>query len=166
MGHIWLIGMMGSGKNTVGARLAERSGLPFYDVDADVEEGYGRSVADVFFMEGEAAFRQMEAEAIERIADLSDGVVATGGGSILEGANVSRMREHGTVVLLDVTAETAAGRIADTDSRPLLTGDALDGLSDILTDRIAAYRAAAEIVIDANDDADTVVGRVMDACGM
>lgn len=166
MGHIWLIGLMGSGKNTVGARLAERTGLPFYDVDADVEASYGRSVADVFFMEGEATFRRMEAEAIERIGERADGVVATGGGSILEAANVATMRDQGTVVLLDVTAETAAGRIADTDSRPLLSGDALEGLSDILTDRIAAYRAAAEIVVDANDDPDSVVDRVVEACDM
>jgi shikimate kinase len=51
MGHVWLIGMMGSGKNTIGAALADRTGRPFYDVDADVEREYGRSVSDIFFME-------------------------------------------------------------------------------------------------------------------
>jgi shikimate kinase len=166
MGHIWLIGLMGSGKNTVGARLAERSGLPFYDVDADVEAGYGRTVADVFFIEGEQAFRRLETASIEQIATEPDGVVATGGGAIVVAANVSLMRDRGTVVLLDVTAETAAARIADSDSRPLLSGDALDVLSDILTDRIAGYRSAADIVVDANDDVETVVGRVEEACGM
>lgn len=166
MGHVWLIGLMGSGKNTIGSRLAERTGLPFYDVDAEVEGDYGRSVSDIFFMEGEDAFRAMEAEAIDRIAGRPDGVVATGGGSILVEDNVSRMRAEGTVVLLDVDAGTAAERITDTESRPLLAGDALEGLSDILTDRIAAYRAAAEIVVNANDGVESVVDRVLEACAM
>lgn len=166
MGHIWLIGLMGSGKNTVGARLAARAGLPFYDVDALVEDGYGRSVADIFFMEGESEFRRMEGDAIRSIAAEPGGVVATGGGSILAEENVAAMREHGTVVLLDVTADTAAARIAETGTRPLLTDGALETLSDILTDNIARYRSAAQVVVDANDDIETVVDRVEDACGM
>lgn len=164
MGHIWLIGLMGSGKNTIGIRLAERSGAPFYDVDALIEDGYGRSVADIFFMEGESEFRRMEQEAISDIAAEPDGVVATGGGSILAEENVAAMRDNGTVVLLDVTAETAASRIVETGTRPLLSGDALETLSDMLIDRIAGYRAAAEVVVDANDDVETVARRVEEAC--
>lgn len=164
MGHIWLIGLMGSGKNTIGTRLAERTGLPFYDVDAVVEEAYGRTVADIFFIEGESEFRRLEGDAIRSIAAEPDGVVATGGGSILAEDNVASMRDNGTVVLLDVTAETAAGRITGSETRPLLSGDALETLSDILTDRIAGYRAAAEVVVDANDDVASVVARVEDAC--
>ena len=166
MGHVWLIGLMGSGKNTVGTDLADRLDRPFYDLDGRVEEGYGRSVSDLFFIEGESEFRRLESEALNTIALEPDGVVATGGGSILVDDNVSMMRENGIVVLLDVTAETAAERIADSGSRPLLTGDSLDTLSDILTDRIAAYRAAAQIIVDGNDDVSTVVDRVVEACDM
>ena len=166
MGHIWLIGLMGSGKNAVGAALAERTGRPFYDVDAGVEAEYGRSVSDIFFIEGEAAFRTLEMEALTVIAAEPDGVVATGGGSILAEDNVEMMRSTGTVVLLEVTPETAAERITDTASRPLLSGDSLEMLSDILADRTVAYRVAAQIVVDANDDLDTVAARVEDACDM
>ena len=166
MGHIWLIGLMGSGKSAIGVALAERTDRPFYDLDARVEESYGRSVSDIFFIEGEAAFRAMESAEIEAIAGESDGVVATGGGSILLEDNVAVMRESGTVVLLDVTAQTAAERITETASRPLLTGDSVETLSDILADRIVAYRVAAEIVIDANDDIDAVAARVEAACDM
>lgn len=166
MGHVWLIGLMGSGKNAIGTELAARTGRPLYDLDARVEDGYGRSVSDIFFIEGETEFRRLESEAIAAIAAEADGIVATGGGSILVDDNVSTMRDHGTVVLLDVTADTAAGRITDTNSRPLLTDDSLETLSDILTDRIAAYRAAAEVIVDANDDIATVAGRVEQACDM
>jgi len=166
MGHIWLIGLMGSGKNAVGAVLAERLGRPFYDIDARVEDGYGRSVSDIFFIEGEDAFRSLESEALAVIATEPDGVVATGGGSILAEDNVEAMRDGGTVVLLDVTPETAAERITDTNSRPLLTGDSREMLSDILADRVVAYRVAADVVVDANDDIDTVADRVETACDM
>ena len=166
MGHIWLIGLMGSGKNAVGAVVAERLGRPFYDIDARVEDGYGRSVSDIFFIEGEDAFRSLESEALAVIATEPDGVVATGGGSILAEDNVEAMRDGGTVVLLDVTPETAAERITDTKSRPLLTGDSREMLSDILADRVVAYRVAADVVVDANDDIDTVADRVETACDM
>ncbi len=166
MGHIWLIGLMGSGKNTIGAAVAQRAGLPFYDVDARVEEGYGRSVSDIFFIEGEEAFRSIEADVLRTIAGEKDGIVATGGGSILAEDNVAMMRQAGIVVLLEVTPETAAARITDASSRPLLTGESAEMLSDILADRTVAYRVAAEVVVDANDDIDTVVGRVEAACDM
>lgn len=166
MGHIWLIGLMGSGKNTVGSTVAERSGRPFYDVDALVEGGYGRSVSDIFFIEGEDAFRAMETDALREIAAEPDGIVATGGGSILAEGNVDLMKEHGTVVLLEVTPETAAERITDSSSRPLLGTDSLEMLSDILTERTVAYRVAADVVVDANDDVETVAARVEGACDM
>ena len=166
MSHIWLIGLMGSGKNAVGAGLAETTGRPLYDLDARVEAGYGRSVSDIFFIEGEAAFRTLESDALAAVVDEPDGIVATGGGSILAEANVATMREHGTVVLLDVDPETAAERITDTESRPLLTGDSREMLSDILADRVVAYRVAAQVVVDANDDVDTVVDRVKAACNI
>lgn len=166
MGHIWLIGLMGSGKNAVGAALADRLDRPFYDIDAMIEADYGRSVSDIFFIEGEDAFRTLESEALLAVAAEPDGVVATGGGSILAEGNVVVMRDRGTVVLLDVKPEIAAERITDTESRPLLTGDSREMLSDILADRVVAYRVAADVVVDANDDIHMVADRVEAACDM
>ncbi len=166
MGHIWLIGLMGSGTTAVGAALAERTGLPFYDVDARMEHGYGRSVSDIFFIEGEEAFRALESAALRTIGTEPDGVVATGAGAILDDENVSVMREHGRLVLLDVTPQTAAERISDTTSRPLPGEDSLEMLADILADGTAAYRAAADVVVDANDDVETVAARVEASCDM
>jgi shikimate kinase len=166
MGHVWLIGLMGSGKSAVGALVAELSARPFYDVDGRVEEDYGRSVSDIFFIEGEAAFRAMESDALRAVADEPDGIVATGGGSILDDENVATMRASGTVVLLEVTPQRAAERITDSSSRPLLGEDSLGMLSDILTDRAPAYRVAADVVVDANDDIGTVAERVRRACDM
>jgi shikimate kinase len=166
MGHIWLIGLMGSGKSAVGAALAERTGRPFYDVDARVEASYGRSVSDIFFIEGEEAFRTLESDALRTIAAEPDGIVATGGGSILAADNIGTMRASGTVVLLEVTAQTAAARITESASRPLLNGDSLEMLSDMLAARAGRYRAAAAIVVDANDSVDAVADAVEAACDM
>ena len=94
--HVWLIGLMGSGKSAIGAALAEQRGLPFYDVDERVEAGYGRDITDVFFMEGEEAFRAMETAEVRAVAEEPDGVVATGGGVIIDQTNVRTMKDHGT----------------------------------------------------------------------
>ena len=166
MGHIWLIGLMGSGKNAVGSVLAERSGLPFYDIDERVEGISGRRVSDIFFMEGEDAFRNLEADELRTVAAEPDGIVATGGGSVLAESNVATMSDSGTVVLLEVTPETAAARIGDAGTRPLLGGDTLERLTDIFADRAVAYRVAAEVVVDGNDDVETVADRVETACDM
>ena len=116
MGHIWLIGLMGSGKSAVGSVLAKRSGLPFYDIDDRVERISGRTVSDIFFIEGEDAFRNLEADELRTVAAEPDGVVATGGGSVLAESNVATMSDSGTVVLLEVTPETAAARIGSSVS--------------------------------------------------
>lgn len=165
-GHVWLIGLMGSGKTAIGAALAAHRGLPFYDVDERIEAEYGREVTDIFFLEGEDEFRAMESNELKAVAAEPDGVVATGGGAIIVTGNVDTMRSHGTVVLLEVDPETAARRIQDAKSRPLLAGGTLEVLADLLAERTFAYRKAADVVVDANDDIDTVVGRVEDACGM
>ncbi|GMQ85682.1 MAG: shikimate kinase [Acidimicrobiia bacterium] len=166
MGHIWLIGLMGSGKNAVGSVLAERAGLPFYDIDERVERIAGRTVSDIFFMDGEETFRTLEADELRVVAENPDGIVATGGGSVLAEGNVATMGDSGTVVLLEVTPETAAARIGDDETRPLLGGDTLEMLSDIFADRAVAYRVAAELVVDGNDDVETVADRVESACAM
>jgi shikimate kinase len=155
MGHVWLIGMMGSGKTTVGAEVAERLGVSFIDADDEVAESSGRSIEDLF-SEGEAAFRAIEHDVILAIAASKDRVVATGGGAVLDQDNVDAMRASGTTVLLFADAQTLQARLEGTSGRPLLTigGD----IATIARTRETVYATSADVVIDTVDK--TIAGVV------
>ncbi len=142
-GHLWLIGMMGAGKTTVGRILARRMDRPFIDVDDVIVTVAGKTVAEIFATDGEMAFRRLERDAVTRIAAGPHAVVATGGGAVLEPANVETMRRTGTVILLDARPTTLAGRVGST-GRPLLAdGDTEELLAGILDARATRYATAA-----------------------
>jgi shikimate kinase len=158
MGHIWLIGMMGSGKTTVGTLVADRLGMPFTDSDDEVMTATNRSIVDLF-AEGEAIFRGAERDAIARIATLDDRVVATGGGAVLDQGNVDVMRSSGRTILLDTDPPTLFARLSGSDDRPLLTG--ADSIATVAAARASVYAAAADVVVDTTDrDIDEVVEEV------
>jgi shikimate kinase len=147
---IWLVGMMGAGKSAVGRALARRRGEPFADSDAEVEAAAGRSVAEIFAHEGEAVFRRLEREAIERLAG-RPGVVALGGGAIGQPGMAERLHATGRVVYLRARAETLARRVGEAHDRPLLAGLDADGrlarLRALLSERGPHY-AGADLVVD------------------
>jgi shikimate kinase len=123
--NIYLIGMMGCGKTTVGRILADALGYGFVDSDSLVEQTTGMSVADIFAQQGEAAFRDLETQAIAQLSSMGRLVVATGGGAVLRPANWEIMRE-GLVTWLDVPLEALASRVvaAGVNSRPILAENA------------------------------------------
>jgi shikimate kinase len=167
-GHRWLIGMMGTGKTVAGRVLASRSGAPFYDLDDEVETTAGRSILTLFRDEGEEGFRTVEAAALEGVAGRAPGVVATGGGTVLRKANVSLMKESGTVVLLQANEDELAARLDGVAGRPLLDDrDDLSGyLAVLATEREAAYLAAADVRIDTNARSpEEVAMAIEEACG-
>ena len=164
MGHIWLIGMMGSGKTTVGRALAVRRGKPFYDTDELVEREAGKPIREIFAEDGERRFRALEAVAVEKVAGLPDGVVAAGGGAILDDANIERMRSVGTTVLLHGDPGTFADRIAPGKDRPLIVDDAHAELRAIAAIRAPRYEAAADAVVDARGSVEEVADLVERAC--
>jgi shikimate kinase len=162
-GHLWLIGMMGAGKSTVGRLVAERCDARFTDSDDAVVAHAGWSIPELWERSGERAFRDMEAAAVERLAEASEPlVIATGGGVVLRPENVSAMRRSGRVVWLAADPSTLAARVGDGADRPLLAGSpAARRLADLLAERADAYAAAADVVIstddrDARDVADEV----------
>lgn len=145
---LWLIGMMGSGKSEVGQVLAARTGKPFLDTDALVEDAAGLAVVEVFEEEGELAFRVRESEAIRAAARIADAVVATGGGAVLFDDNVRSMKSSGPVVWLQAEPATLAARIGDAPGRPLLVDvDVEDRLSMMLEGRREAYEGAADHIV-------------------
>jgi len=164
MGHTWLIGMMGSGKTTVGVRVADRLELPFIDSDDEVVLATGTSIEDLF-SQSEATFRNAERSVIAKIASLDDRIVATGGGVVLDQDNVDVMRSSGTTILLDANTQTLLARLSDIDGRPLLTDG--DDIVAIAAHRASMYAASADVVVDTtNRTIDEVVEEVVRCVAM
>lgn len=145
---LWLVGMMGSGKTEIGSRLAERMDCLFFDTDQMVADDAQATIAGIFSAEGESGFRIREQEALRKAASHPDAVVATGGGVVLDHANVEVMRASGPVIWLQADPKVLAERLGPGDDRPLLAGgDNVNRLNSMLQDRSAAYQAAADHVV-------------------
>ncbi len=148
-GNIFLVGLMGAGKTSVGKVLARRLGKAFYDCDQEIERATGVKVSVIFDIEGEAGFRAREARALAELVARTDIVLATGGGAVLSAANRKLLAEHGVVVYLRASATDLWQRTRHDRNRPLLqTPDPLARLTELYEERDPLYRAAADIVID------------------
>lgn len=161
MGHLWLIGMMGSGKTTVGKLVAAARGTPHWDADRLLEERAGRSIPEIFAARGEGFFRELEREMIARLAAKAEtgAVISTGGGAVLDGANRAAMRGSGAVAWLDAPVSVLAERAEG--GRPLLEGrEAESRLGELLAERRPCYQAAAHYAIDARGPAQETAAQV------
>lgn len=142
-----LIGPMGAGKTTVGRLLAGRWGVELRDTDADVEAVEGRTVSDVFVDSGEPYFRQVEKDAVARALAEHDGVLALGGGAVLDDDTRAALAGH-RVVFLRVGLTDAAQRVGLGTSRPLLLGNVRGRMKQLLDERTPVYETLATITID------------------
>ena len=120
--RVVLVGPPGAGKSTVAALLAQRLGVTARDTDTDVEQLAGTSISDVFVDRGEACFRELERQAVVSALAEHDGVLALGGGAVMDPATEADLSGH-TVVFLDVGLPDASRRIGFNASRPLLIGN-------------------------------------------
>ncbi len=163
--HLVLIGLMGAGKTTVGRRCAELLGLEFVDTDDLVVLRAGMPVDDIFRQCGEAAFRALEREVIADVcASPASLVLACGGGSVLDAANRTRLRDAGVVVWLQAPVPVLAARVRDGGTRPLLVNDPLGALTRLERLREPVYDGAADCVVDtAERDIDLVAEAVVAA---
>jgi len=144
--RIFLTGMMGSGKSTVGKRVADALGWDFLDTDAMVSEAVGTSIPEIFSRKGEAFFREAEKEAVARAGEKENVVVATGGGAVLAGENWRVMENEGSLsVYLEASLSTLSRQVTGSGERPLLSGG-LGKLADILRARKAFYQRAGHTV--------------------
>ena len=150
--HIVLIGMMGSGKSTIGRAYAERIGRPFFDTDHMVEARTGRSVRAIFATDGEPAFRLIETEVLaDALGATTPSVVAAAGGTVLGTENRAAMASLATVVWLRAAPATLAGRIAHrsrSGHRPLIDQNPLERITQMVRDRADLYTEAADVIID------------------
>ena len=144
-----LIGMMGSGKSTVGFWLAQSEGLRFVDLDAAIEDRQGRSVPEIFEADGEDGFRDMEqSELAACMASPEPVVVACGGGAVLRAENRDLLRDRAWVCWLRATVETLGQRVRSGENRPLLGEDPMANLTAISAARTGFYEETAQEIID------------------
>jgi shikimate kinase len=159
-GNLYLVGMMGAGKTTVGRTLARRLKLPFVDSDHEIEARCGVKIPVIFEIEGEAGFRAREAQTLAELARLDGIVLATGGGVVLREDNRSLLAARGTVIYLRATPEHLYGRVREDRNRPLLaTGDPLGRLRELYRDRDPLYRSIADLVVDTGRQSVQVLAR-------
>jgi shikimate kinase len=158
-----LVGPPGAGKSTVGELLARVYGVAFRDTDADVEATAGRSVADVFLEDGEETFRALERAAVVAALAEHDGVLALGGGAVLDPATQADLAAH-TVVFLDVSLAEAAPRVGLSGARPLLVGNPRARWQALMAQRRPIYERVATVRVGTDGIApDEVAQRVLDA---
>ena len=175
--RIYLTGFMGSGKSTVGAALAATLGYAFVDLDQVIEDAAGYSIAGLFAVEGEAAFRRREARALRDTAEKEEVVVALGGGTLVDEANRAFALQHGTVVYLDVPVDRLVDRLLrgraradrplllDDEGRPLEHGALRERVATMLKGRQPFYRQAHVVVPVGADRVAVTVDRVRRALG-
>lgn len=145
---IALVGLPGSGKSTVARQLARRLQLPWHDSDQQVEAHIGCKIKELFELSGEKVFRDYEEAAIEQLTQ-DRGVLSTGGGAVLSGANREHLRHRCSVVYLHATPEEIFRRLRHDTQRPLLqVEDPLQKLCELYTDRDPLYREVADFVIE------------------
>lgn len=149
IGNVYLVGLMGAGKTTVGRMLAKRLNLDFVDSDREIEARTGVSIPTIFEIEGEDGFRNREAQVISDLSMKGGQVVATGGGAVLLKENRDNMRSSGFVVFLNASPSVLMERTRHDRNRPLLqVADPLKKLTELLSHRDRFYREVAHLVVD------------------
>jgi shikimate kinase len=152
-GNLYLIGLPGSGKSTLGRQLARRLGKTFVDADTELERKLGVTIPTIFEIEGEASFRDREEATLAELTLQTNIVLATGGGVVIRPANRERLRSNGTVAYLHALPETLRERTRRSRHRPLLnTADPVARLLELYAVRDPLYREIAECVIESERD--------------
>ena len=156
---IALIGLMGSGKSTIGARLARRLGLPFVDSDAEIEAAARMSIAELFEAFGEEGFRDGERRVIARLMDGPRRVIATGGGAWMDARTRALLAERALVIWLRADIDVLVERVGRRNHRPLLVGRDPGEVLRALADRRDPVYATAHMTIDSGSDPHAVTVR-------
>lgn len=159
--NLYLVGMMGVGKTTVGKLLAEEIGYRFIDTDEVIVKAAGKSINEIFAENGEAEFRQLESDVLAQVCAYTKLVIATGGGIVMQQHNWSYLH-HGLIVWLDVPVQIILQRLAEDDTRPLLQDDPESKLRSLLEQRQPMYsQADLHITINATETPEEIATRIL-----
>jgi len=144
--NIYLIGMMGSGKSTVGKTLSEKMHKPFIDLDSEIEKETGKNISEIFDIDGEEQFRKMETKQLKQY---SESIVACGGGIVLKDENREFINENGIAILLLATMGELTQRLSNSGNRPLLADDNTEeALTKLWLERQLNYLNTADFTIE------------------
>lgn len=157
MKRIFLIGYMGSGKTSMGIKLAENLGLTFVDMDHHIEEKYHKTVSQIFAESGQDAFRKLEQNCLHEVAEFENCVIATGGGAPCFFDNMEFMNTHGLTVYLNLSAEQLATRLemSRAGKRPLIANKQGDELRQFIAEGLSAREAfykQAKVSVSGSDE--------------
>ena len=148
--NIYLIGMMGSGKSTVGKTLSEKMHKPFIDLDSEIEKGTGKNISEIFDIDGEEQFRKMETKQLKQY---SESIVACGGGIVLKDENREFINENGITILLLATMGELTQRLSASNNRPLLADDNMEeALTKLWMERQIDYLETANFTIETDGE--------------
>ena len=159
-----LVGMMGSGKTAVGRALAQRLGVPFLDSDAEIERAAHATIPEIFARDGEAFFRDREAEVIGRLLNGPPAIISTGGGAFMAERNRTAIAAHGISLWLDAALDVLWERVRHKDNRPLLrTANPRETLAGLFAQRVPVYRLAAlRVPVEPGFSIDDTTARAID----
>lgn len=162
MKNIALIGLMGSGKSTVGALLATKLNLNFVDIDTEIEKKEKSTISEIFTEKGEAFFRELETQAIKDFSQKVNQVLSTGGGAVQKIENLNLLKQNFIVIYLKASPDVLFKRIENDTSRPLLEKfDPLKILKDLLKKRKENYQKADIIIDTDNKTTDEVLNEII-----
>jgi len=150
--NIILVGLMGSGKTTIGRRLSENLSLDFFDSDHEIIDTTGVSIDHIFDVEGEKGFRARESNVIKKLCGTPNIVIATGGGAVILKENRELIKKAGLVVYLSSSVDQILRRTTKSKSRPLLekSNNRRKTITDILEARDSLYKEVASVIINTN----------------
>jgi len=147
--NIYLVGLMGVGKSTVGKKLASRMGVSFIDCDQELERRNGVTVTTIFDIEGEAGFRKRETRLLEEFVEKDMGIIATGGGVVTQEINRILLKQKGCVIYLNASVDLLWSRLRYCKNRPLLeTDNPKERLQMLFNQRDPLYREVADTIVD------------------
>lgn len=160
MAIIFLTGFMGSGKTTIGEKLAKKLGYPIVDTDQWIEQQEGMTIKQIFSEHGEAFFRELETKALKNLTG-ENLVVTTGGGMVIKAENRQLMKAKGTVFFLDCSLDEILKRTAGDTTRPLLNERPRHEVEQLLNERLPLYRKADYIIDTTSLSMSDIVAEIM-----
>ena len=152
LNNIFIVGLMGSGKTSIGKLLAKRTGRLFIDTDNEIIKESGMTITEIFNKFNENYFRDLEYKVLSKVKSIENHVISTGGGVILKLENIKIMKNSGTIIFLDIDVETQLSRVRNKKNRPLLDGNnMIENLVNIKKERDYIYKNISDYIISISE---------------
>ena len=162
LNNIFIVGLMGSGKTSIGKLLAKRTGRLFIDTDNEIIKELGMTITEIFNKFGENHFRDLEHKILSKVKSIENHVISTGGGVILKLENIKIMKNSGTIIFLDIDVETQLSRVRNKKNRPLLnSNNMVENLVNIKKERDYIYKNISDYIISISEkNKSEIVGEI------